>query len=120
MNIRLLTIRPLLSHNTSPHPPTCCFDPTQLVLSGFLRWADLTYTDFLKAHWAGERVFVRCHAIPSPLPWNVSEYLRGWVGEELKILAVDAAQDVMLAKGTQIAEMQIALACPAAWVCGRW
>ena len=55
---------------------------------------------------------MRCHAIPSPLPWNVSEYLRGWV----KILAVDAARDVMLAKGTQIAEMQIALACPAAWV----
>ena len=60
---------------------------------------------------------MRCHAILSPfVPWNVSEYLRGWVGEELKILAVDAAQDVMLAKGTQIAEMQIALACPAAWV----
>ena len=36
----------------------------------------------------------------------------------MKILAVDAARDVMLAKGTQIAEMQIALACPAVGVGG--
>ena len=56
---------------------------------------------------------MRCHAIPSPLPWNVSEYLRGWEGEDPRR---DVPRDVMLAKGTQIAEMQIALACPAAWV----
>ena len=57
-----------------------------------------------------------CHAIPSPFPLGMC--LDTCVGGWLKILGVDARGDVMVPKGTQIAEMQIALACPAASVGG--
>ena len=55
-----------------------------------------------------------CCVTQSPVPsLGMSRYLRG----RAKILR-SARQDVMVPKGTQIAEMQIALACPAAGVGG--
>ena len=57
-----------------------------------------------------------CHAIPSP--FSLGMFLDPCVGGWLKILGVDARGDVMVPKGTQIAEMQIALACPAVSVGG--
>ena len=54
-----------------------------------------------------------CHAIPGPLPWNV--WISAWDG---RALGVDALIDVMMPKETQIAVMQIALACPAVSVGG--
>ena len=54
-----------------------------------------------------------CHAIPGPLPWNV--WISAWDGTAR---GVDALIDVMMPKETQIAAMQIALACPAVGVRG--
>ena len=55
-----------------------------------------------------------CHAILGLFPWNV--WMAAW--EETN-LGVDARRDVMVPKGTKIAEMQIAVACPAAGVGAR-